>query len=63
MRLREVILLLGSGETPLECSIWFWAPLYKNHMHILERVQRKAMKLMKRLECLACEERLRDRIV
>ena len=32
-------------------------------MDILERVQRKAMKLMKGLECLAYEERLRARII
>lgn len=40
----------------LEC----WAPQYKSDMGILERVQQRAMKIIKGLEHLSCEEKPRE---
>ena len=40
--------------------VQFWAPLYKRDVDILERVQQRAMKMMKALEHLSYEERLRE---
>ena len=50
-----MILPLSTGEaTPVQ----FWAPQYK--ADILERIQQRAMKMMKGLEHLTYEEGLRD---
>ncbi|KAK4830573.1 LOW QUALITY PROTEIN: hypothetical protein QYF61_011751 [Mycteria americana] len=59
-RSREVILPLYSalGRPPLTST--FWAPLYKRDMDILERVQQRAMKMIKGLGHLPSEERLRE---
>ncbi|KAK4816314.1 hypothetical protein QYF61_014998 [Mycteria americana] len=38
----------------------FWAPQYKRDMDILERVQQRATRMMKGLEHLSYEERLRE---
>ncbi|KAK4829128.1 hypothetical protein QYF61_002207 [Mycteria americana] len=59
-RWREVILPLCSGETHLECCIQFWAPQYKREMELLERVQQRATKMIKGLECLSYNARLRE---
>jgi len=44
----------------LEYRIQFWAPQFKKNEELLERVHRRAMRMMRRLEHLSCEERLRD---
>ncbi|KAK4827705.1 LOW QUALITY PROTEIN: hypothetical protein QYF61_020983 [Mycteria americana] len=61
-RSREVILPLCStlARAHLECLFLFWVPRYKRDMDMLERIQRRAMKMMKGLENLSCEERLRE---
>ena len=44
----------------LEFWVQSWAPQYKKDMDILERVQQRATKIMKGLQHLTCEERLRE---
>ncbi|KAK4825273.1 hypothetical protein QYF61_026074 [Mycteria americana] len=41
-------------------ALTFWTPHYKRDIEVLERVQRRAMKLVKGLEQKSDEERLRD---
>jgi len=60
---REVIvpLVLGTGEVaPRVLRARFWAPQYKKDNELLERVQRRAMRLVKGLQNKSCEERLRE---
>ncbi|KAK4827466.1 LOW QUALITY PROTEIN: hypothetical protein QYF61_018259 [Mycteria americana] len=42
-----------------EYCIQLWGPQYKNEMDLLERVQRRAMKMIRELAHLSYEERLR----
>ncbi|KAK4832475.1 hypothetical protein QYF61_023522 [Mycteria americana] len=61
-RLREIILSLYSAlvRPHLECSIWFWGHQYKKDMDFLKWVEREVTKMIRGLEHLSYEEKLRE---
>ncbi|KAK4825526.1 hypothetical protein QYF61_000103 [Mycteria americana] len=50
----------GMVRLHLEYWVHLWAPQYRKDMDILERVQQSATKMIKGLQHLSNEERLRD---
>ncbi|KFQ86767.1 hypothetical protein N337_00884, partial [Phoenicopterus ruber ruber] len=61
-RWRKVILLLYSTllKLHLEDCVQLWGLQHKKDMDLLERVQRRAVKMIRGLEHLSCEDRLRE---
>ena len=61
-RSREVILLLYSAlmRRHLEYCTKMWSPQYRRDIDLLECIQRRATKMIQRMENLSHEDRLRE---
>ncbi|KAJ7415268.1 hypothetical protein BTVI_38828 [Pitangus sulphuratus] len=53
-------LLLYSGRPHPEYCIQLWGPQNRKDRDLMKQVQRKVTKIIRRMENLSCEERLRD---
>jgi len=60
IRSREVILRLYICENPLGAEHQVLGHQHKKDLELLEWVQKKAMKVIRGLEYLPCEDRLRE---
>ncbi|KAJ7395269.1 hypothetical protein BTVI_156955 [Pitangus sulphuratus] len=60
-RSREILSLCSALTRPhLEYCVQLWSPQQKKDMELLEQVQRKAIKMIRVLERLSCEDSLRE---
>jgi len=61
-RTREILLPLYTAPVRphLQCWVQFWAPHFKKDEELLERAQRRAMRMRRGLEHLSYKERLRE---
>ena len=52
--------MLSPGEAHLECCVQLWAPQDKRDVELLKQLQWRVTKMIKALEHLSYEERLRE---
>jgi len=63
-RSKEVIILCSALVRPhLECCIQLWVSQHKKDMDLLEQVQRGTMRMIRGLEHLSCEDKLRELVL